>query len=99
MPTLEDRFRKLPRPEQQRIQNILQRVTERGFTPFPASEVPEQVAKVRNSWASAAIEGIDTPEMDKVLMLKLIERRVPSKAATDFLIEDLCQQPSSSAAA
>ena len=99
MPTLDDRFRKLPRPEQQRIQNILQRVTERGFTPFPASEVSEQVARIRNAWASAAIEGIDTPEMDKVLMLMLIERRIPSKASTDILIDDLCQQPANATAA
>ena len=99
MPTLDDRFRKLPRPKQQRIENILQRVTERGFTPFPASEVPEQVARIRNAWASAAIEGIDTPEMDKVLMLKLIERRIPSEASTDILIDDLCQQPTNATAA
>ena len=99
MPTLEDRFRKLPRSEQRRIRGILQRVAERGFTPFPADEIPERVARVRDSWASAAIEGVDTPEMDKVLMLKLIERRVPSKASMDLVIDDLCEQPANATAA
>ena len=99
MATLQDRFQALPQSEQRRIESILQRVQERGFTPFPAEEVAEQVARVRNAWASAAIEGIDTPEMDKVLMLELIERRVPAEASTGVLIEDLCEQPADAAAA
>ena len=96
MATLQDRFRKLSQSEQHRITEILRKITERGFTPFPASEVREQVANLQHAWGSAAIEGIETSEMEKVLDLKLVERRIPSDAAIDVLLDDVAAHPTSS---